>query len=95
MRIWTRTAVEVVAMWAVTTGGALVFAWQTRVGPSLPLTGRHGIHTGDIVVLCSLWFVATAFSWHRIRATRDERRARLEVEALSSISRPSPPSGAR
>jgi hypothetical protein len=42
-------AVLIAAIWVVATAGALVLAWQSRVGPVIyRLSERHGVHLGDV-----------------------------------------------
>jgi hypothetical protein len=60
----------VVATWVVAAAAVLAVAAETRVGPIvLTVTGRHGVHAGDVVagVLC---FAAAALLTGRIAQRR-------------------------
>lgn len=51
-------------MWATATVVALTIAWQTKVGRSLPLTERHGVHVGDLVAF------AVCYTWAALLTTK-------------------------
>ncbi len=67
MRPPTRTVLEVVAVWSIATAIVLVFAAETRVGPSIHLYGRHGVHVGDVAALIVLWSIAALSTVRRLR----------------------------
>ncbi len=63
----TRTVVEVVAIWSIATAIVLLFAAETRVGPAIRLSERHGVHVGDVAALVVLWSMAALSTVRRRR----------------------------
>jgi hypothetical protein len=54
--------------WVLAVGGALYLSWQTKVGPAVAVSPRHGVHVGDVAsfaVLLTWAFLATVVERRR------------------------------
>lgn len=67
MRPPTRTIAEVLVVWSMAIAIGLVFAAETRVGPSIRLSGRHGVHVGGVAAFVVLRSLATVSTVRRLR----------------------------
>lgn len=61
---WTRTWWWRGIVWTTATAAALTIAWQTKVGRSLALIPRHGVHVGDLAAF------AVSYTWAALLTTR-------------------------
>jgi hypothetical protein len=53
----------------VAVGGSLWVAAETKVGPSIRLSYRHGVHVGDISAVLVGALAASAVTWRVLRST--------------------------
>ncbi len=58
----------------VAVGGSLWVASETKVGPSIPLSYRHGVHVGDISAVLVGALAASAVTRRVFRSTRRPAR---------------------
>lgn len=53
----------------VAAGGSLWVTSETKVGPSIPLSYRHGVHLGDASAVFVGALAASAVTWRALRST--------------------------